>query len=78
MRSGNLGQQVTVVVLEPGIASALADAFDDVEDADSYDFADGADGRGMAWRVGAGVICLAEEFGAKKGYNQAIRFTEAL
>ena len=30
-----LGEQAAVVVLEPGIASALADAFDDVENADS-------------------------------------------
>ena len=46
-----LGEPVAVVVLEPGIASALADAFDDVENADSYDFADGQDGLGMARRV---------------------------
>ena len=46
-----LGEPAAVVVPEPGIESVLADAFDAVENADSYDFADGQDGLGMARRV---------------------------
>ena len=69
-----LGEPAAVVVPEPGIASALADAFDDVENADSYDFADGQDGLGMTGRVGDGVIYLAEKFGAKIGAVHGVRF----
>ena len=53
-----LGEPAAVVVLEPGIASALADAFDGVENADSYDFADGEDGLGIARRGGDGSSTL--------------------
>ena len=60
-RSGSLGEQVSVVVAEPGVKSALADAFDGVEDVDGYDFAAGEDGLGVAGRVGDGIIYLAEE-----------------
>ena len=65
---------MTVVVPEPGIESALADAFDDVENAYGNDFADGQDGLGMAWRVGDGVIYLAAEFVAKIGDVRGVRF----
>ena len=51
-----LGEQAAVVVPEPGIENALADAFDAVADADGCDFADGQDGLGMAGSGGDGVI----------------------
>ena len=69
-----LGEPVAVVVPELGIESALADAFDDVENADSCDFADGEDGLGMAGSIGDGVIYLAAEFGAKIGAVHGVRF----
>ena len=69
-----LGEPAAVVVPESGIESARADAFDGGENADSCDFADGADGLGMARRVGDGVIYLAEEFGAKIGDVHSVRF----
>ena len=59
------GEQASVVVAETGVESALADAFDGVEDADSNDFADGEDGLGVAGGVGDGVIYFAEEFSDK-------------
>ena len=69
-----LEEPVAVVVHEPRIESALADTFDDVENADSYDFVDGQDGLGMARRGGDDVIYLAEEFGAKIGAVHGVRF----
>ena len=68
-----LGKQVAVAVPEPGIESARADAFGDVR-MPMVTTRGRTDGLGMAWCVGDGVICLAEEFGAKIGDIHSVRF----
>ena len=69
-----LWEQVAVVVPEAGTASALADTFGAVADADSYDSADGQDGLGMTGRIGDSVIYLAAECGARIGDVHGVRF----
>ena len=53
---GQSGKEIAIVVFEPVVEGAPADALDSVENADGDDFAPGEDRLGMLAQSGQGVV----------------------